>query len=481
MIRAMHINGISGRAIAKALRVGRHTVEKYRDGAVTPDSRAAAPRTAPLREAAKGEIARMLAENAALPRKQRLSAKDMWDVLVSKHGIAISEPYTRLLVREIRDAHGDEFIPLLHEIGDSVQVDWLEDVAVFLDGIRAAAQVLVFALPYSGAVCAFVYPDKTTLCFLHGHVKFFEWLNGVMKRCTYDNLLTAVFSGSGKNAVMQKEFEKIVKHYAFCAEFCNRASGWEKSNAENGVKITRNKAFTPIPRVKDFDELQKHVSAKLLQYNMTHKLDDRPRKIWDMFLEEQAALAPLPLSPFEVDETVQTKVRHDQTVIHDKVRYSVPHGHVGKNVTLRVSPFDLKAYCRGALLCTHKRQRAGGDDQYILDHYLESLSRKPRAIGQALPIAKGVMPAQCRVFLELCPAGDAKKQLIEVMLLARDIGADRVLAALDDAIATGNPTAELVRCYIYGQQMPGDAFEIKHGDLSDYDRLIGGEEGGDGE
>ena len=227
MIRAMHINGISGRAIAKALRVGRHTVEKYRDGAVTPDSRAAAPRTAPLREAAKGEIARMLAENAALPRKQRLSAKDMWDVLVSKHGIAISEPYTRLLVREIRDAHGDEFIPLLHEIGDSVQVDWLEDVVAFLDDIRTIVQVLVFALPYSGAVCAFVYPDKTTLCFLHGHVKFFEWLKGVMKRCTYDNLLTAVFSGSGKNAVMQKEFEKIVKHYAFSAEFCNRASGWD--------------------------------------------------------------------------------------------------------------------------------------------------------------------------------------------------------------------------------------------------------------
>ena len=472
-IRALYVNGASIRWIARTLGVSRKVVTKYCNGATTPDNRnAAVPRQATLREAAEAEIVRMLEENASLPRKQRLSAKDMWNILVSEHKIAISEPYVRLLVRELRDAHGDEFIPLLHEMGESVQIDWLEDVVVFIDGIRSIVQVLVFALPYSGAVCAFVYPDRTTLCFLHGHVKYFEWLNGVVRRCTYDNLKTAVLSGSGKNAVTQDEYKQIERHYAFVAEFCNRASGWEKSNAENGVKITRNEAFTPIPRVKDFDDLQKHVSACLLKYNMTHKLQDRPRKIWDMFLEEQASLTPPPLSPFEVDETVHTKVYHDQTVRYNKVRYSVPHGYTGKRVTLRVSPFELKVYFRGKLLYAHLRQREGGFDQYILDHYLEALSRKPRATGQALPIAKGVMPPECRAFLDLCPAPDAKRQLVEIMLLARDIDEERVIAALGDAVCTGKPTAELVRYYLYGQQMPDDAFVIEHSDLSEYDKLI---------
>jgi hypothetical protein len=90
------------------------------------------------------------------------------------------------------------------------------------------------------------------------------------------------------------------------------------------------------------------------------------------------------------------------------------------------------------------------------------------------------MPVQCRAFLELCPAEDANRQLVEVMLLARDIDGERVLAAMDDAIATGKPTAELVRYYLYGQQMPDDAFEIKHSDLADYDRLIFGKEHHDG-
>jgi len=475
-IRAMHVNGLSDRKIAAALGVGRRTVRKYRDGAVTPDDRADTPRKAPLKEAAEADIRRMLEENASLPRKQRLSAKDMWNVLVSEHGFAISEPYVRFLVREIRDAGGDEFIPLEHEPGDCAQIDWLENVAVNIAGARAVVQVFVCALPYSGAVCAFVYPDKTMLSFLHGHVKAFEWMSGVPKRCVYDNLRTAVLSGSGKSAVTQEMFKRIERHYAFSSDFCNRASGWEKSNAENGVKITRNEAFVPIPRVKDYQELQNHVSACLLKYNMAHRIQKRPRKIWDMFMDEKASLTPLPASAFEVDETVHAKVYPDQTVRYEKVRYSVPHGYVGKNVTLRVSPFVLKVYCRGELLCAHSRERANGNDQFILDHYLEALSRKPRAAGQALPISKGAMPAQCRAFLELCPATDANKQLVDVMLLARDVGADRVLAALEDALATGKPTAELVRYYMYGQQMPGDAFEIRHIDLADYDRLIGGKE-----
>jgi len=91
-----------------------------------------------------------------------------------------------------------------------------------------------------------------------------------------------------------------------------------------------------------------------------------------------------------------------------------------------------------------------------------------------------VMPPQCRAFLELCPATDANRQLVEVMLLARDAGEVRVLAAMDDAISTGKPTAEMVRYYLYGQQMPEDEFKIEHSDLADYDRLIGGKEDGGG-
>jgi transposase len=475
-IRQMHINGYSDREIARTLNVGRGTVKKYRQGAATPNDRVVAQRAAPLREAAEIEIKRMLLENESLPRKQRRSAKDMWDVLLSEHGIAISEAYTRYLVSDIRGTFGETFIPLEHEIGDCFQTDWLENAVVIMDGVKILVQVIVFVLPYSGAVCAFPYPDKVMLSFLHGHAGYFQWLGGIPRRGLYDLLKTAALSGSGARAVAQEAFMRFAWHYAFEPEFCNRAAGWEKSHVENGVKITRSKALTPIPRVKNFKELRDHITAKLLQYNMTHKIQGRPHKIWDMFLEEQASLKPLPLSPFEVDETIETHVYPDQTVRYDKIRYSVPYGYVGKHVTLRVSPFELDIYHRGDCLCTHMRVRSGGQDQYILDHYLEILARKPRAANQALPIKKGIMPAECRAFLKLCPAMDANNQLVEIMLLAREAGKGRVLAALNDANGSGKPTAELVKYYLYGQQMPDDAFMIKHSNLSDYDKLINGED-----
>jgi hypothetical protein len=85
------------------------------------------------------------------------------------------------------------------------------------------------------------------------------------------------------------------------------------------------------------------------------------------------------------------------------------------------------------------------------------------------------MPDECKLFLELCPASDANNQLVEVMLLAREVDEERILSALDDANNTLHPTAELVKFYLYGQQMPKDEFVIEHNDLTGYDKLIGGD------
>jgi hypothetical protein len=90
------------------------------------------------------------------------------------------------------------------------------------------------------------------------------------------------------------------------------------------------------------------------------------------------------------------------------------------------------------------------------------------------------MPDECRAFLELCTAPDANRQIVDIMLLAREIDEERVFAALNDAINTGKPSAELVRYYLYGQQMPDDAFAIEHSDLASYDMLLGDEEGTNG-
>jgi transposase len=221
---------MSDRAIARALGVGRRTVAKYRDGAATP-APAARDRPAPVREAVEGELKRMLEANALLPRKQRLSARGMWEALMDS-GIAASEGHIRKIVGELRGTGGAEFVPLLHEPGASAQFDWF-DAAAYVAGVKTPVSVFVAALPCSGAVCAFAYPNKKMASFIHGHVQVFSWMSGVVRQATYDNLKTAVLSGSGKNAVTQDEFKRLEAHYGFKAVFCNAEAGWEKGQTKS--------------------------------------------------------------------------------------------------------------------------------------------------------------------------------------------------------------------------------------------------------
>lgn len=164
----------------------------------------------------------------APPSKQRLNARNIWEYLQGEKAIAIAQSTVRRYVRELRERHPEVFLPLDHEPGEAMQFDW-GDMSAVIAGDKITVSVFCAVLPYSGALCAFVYPDKSTLSFLHGHIQAFEFFGGVARHCVYDNLKTAVKKGSGKNAVKQDSFIRLEAHYGFEAVFCNAASGWEKS------------------------------------------------------------------------------------------------------------------------------------------------------------------------------------------------------------------------------------------------------------
>jgi transposase len=475
-IRRMTLQGVGSREIARILKVGRNTVKKYREGAALPTTGKTVARRAPIKDAIEDDILRMLKENAALPRKERRSAHDMWVWLVSEKRIAVSEGHVRKIVHELRDAAGEEFLPLQHEPGETTQIDW-GDMSAYIDGVKTVVSVFVAVLPHSCALCAFVYPNKTMLSFSDGHVRAMTFWQGVTRTCTYDNLTTAVKDGYGKNAVTQEAFKRLEAHYGFDPVFCNRAAGWEKSNVENGVDIIRSIAFTPAPRVGGLTALQAHVDAKVFEYIKTHKIAGHKNSVSYDFDNERITLRPLPKMPLDICDTRKARVRPDQTVVYDGVRYSVPHGYVGRDVSLRVSPYHIEIYWRGELLHKHDKMNVKGQDQYVLDHYLDALSRKPRAVEQAVPLSRGVMPPQCAEFLRLCPGSDAKRQLVDILLDGRGLGRERTLSAIEAANKTGGPTFQLVQFYLAEQSpKPYDSFEIKHRDLSAYDSLIGGDD-----
>lgn len=471
------VEKLSQRSIARILSVSRNTIRKYCKGAVLPDMRNQPGREAHLRKAVEKDILRLLEENKTLPRKERRNAVDIWEYLTREKGFAIAGSTVRRYVRELRDNHPEVYLPLEHEPGDSIQFDW-GDMTAFIGEIRTSVSVFCAVLPYSGMPCAFVYPDKSTLSFLYGHIQAFEYFGGVSRRCIYDNLRTAVKSGSGKDAVKQDAFKRIEAHYGFEAVFCNAYSGHEKGSIENIVAIVRNIAFIPAPRVSNYEELQAHVTNRCLAYAKNNAIRGEKHSIYHFFEAEQKALLPLPQVAMDPGFTTTALVHPDLTVIHEGIRYSVPRHFVGKEVTLRLSPFHLSVYYQGKEIWKHPRMFKKQEDQYVLEHYLDILERKPRAMDQAIPLTRGIMPEPCKQFLRLCHEKDAKKQLVDILLLGRQVERSRLLWALEQANNTLNPNLALVRFFLDADlsKGPEDIITVQHKGLSAYDRLIKGGE-----
>ena len=467
------VEGQSIRAISRQLHMSRKTVRKYCYGGILPDVRKILDRPAPLLEKVESEIIRLLEENKSLPKKQRLNAKNIWEHLLSEKGIAIAQSTVRRYVRELRERHPEVFLPLDHEPGDAMQFDW-GDMSAVIAGVKITVSVFCAALPHSGALCAFVYPDKSTLSFLHGHIQAFEFLGGVSRRCIYDNLKTAVKKGSGKNAVKQVNFIRLEAHYGFEAVFCNVASGWEKSNVENAVAIVRRIAFTPMPRVDSYETLQNHVTNRCLHYAQTHTISGHEHSIRDSLEQERKLLLPLPDVRLDTGFTSTALVHPDLTVHHEGTRYSVPRHLVGKEVTLKLSPFHITVFHKGQEVYKHDRAMKKQDHRYVLEHYLEILDRKPRAVEQAIPVKRGIMPDECKEFLRLCREPDAKHQLVQILLLGSRVERTKLLWAIKQANNTRNPNLSLVKLYLELEE-PGpqrNELEVRHKNLTAYDKLL---------
>jgi hypothetical protein len=134
------------------------------------------------------------------------------------------------------------------------------------------------------------------------------------------------------------------------------------------------------------------------------------------------------------------------------------------------------------MIYEHKKGENEYDHQYIPQHYLEILERKPRAIENALPLKKGVMPPELIKFKELCPENNINEQLVSILKLGQKIPREDLLWAVKMANQSGNPNFNLVSFYLDIQSEPKTDLDKeneypkakKDPDLNQYDAIMRG-------
>ncbi len=162
--RSVYVEGLSERAAARCFGLARETVRKMLRDRLPPGYRRAKPIRCPKLDAFTRGIDQILTDDQPRPKKQRHTAKRIWERLRAEHaftgGYTIVKDYGRR-----RKLGGQEmFVPLVHPPGDA-QADFGEALVV-VAGVECKAHYLVVDLPHSADAFVQAFPAETTEAFL---------------------------------------------------------------------------------------------------------------------------------------------------------------------------------------------------------------------------------------------------------------------------------------------------------------------------
>ena len=183
--RACMVDGMSTREAARVFGLHRDTVRKMLAYSMPPGYRRQTPPRRPKLEPYTGVIDRILEEDHKVSKKQRHTAKRIFERLRDEHGFGGQYTIVKDYVRERRRRTKEMFVPLSHAPGHA-QCDFGE-ARVIIGGVEQKAHYFVLDLPHSDGCFIKAYPAETTEAFLDGHVSAFAFLGGAPRSVLYDN------------------------------------------------------------------------------------------------------------------------------------------------------------------------------------------------------------------------------------------------------------------------------------------------------
>ena len=440
------MEGLSLREAARRFGVHRGTVRKMMSFSVPPGYRRKAP--PPRRKLGPylGVIDEILEKDSECPAKQRHTAKRIFDRLRTEHGYPGGYTVVKDYVRE-KTLHSREvFVPLLHPPGGA-QVDFGQAVAV-IGGVIGKIHFFAFDLPQSDACFVKAYPAETTEAFCDGHNAAFRFFGGVPQTILYDNTKIAVarILGDGRRQ-KTRVFSELQSHYLFADRFGRPGKGNDKGNVEGLVGYTRRNFLVPVPHVESFEALNAHLEAACLD-RQKGRVRGEKETIGQRLAKDQAALLPLPVSPYDACQKWATRVSSLSLVRYRTNDYSVPVRYAHREVLVRGYVEQVVISCAAEVIARHRRSYEKEDAIFDPRHYLELLEQKTGALDQAAPLAGWQLPeefGQLRRQMEARLGKAGKREYVQVLRLLETFAMEEVHPAVCQALRLGTAGFDAVK------------------------------------
>ena len=448
-----YVKGENISQIAEALKLNWKTVQKYVD---MTDFNEPAPKPAseqrfcPKLDIYKPTIDIWLEEDKQAPRKQRHTAKKVFDRL--KEGFPefdcsyrIVASYYAVKYKEVFAGAKDGFLPLEHHPGE-VQVDF-GTADFYENGMRLTGKYLEVSFPYSNKGYLQLFYGENTECLLEGLDSIFRHIGAVPNEAWFDNtkvIVTKIIKGVGRETT--ERFDRFREHYRFHAKFTNPGAGQEKGNVENKVGYHRRNLLVPIPRflsLADFnrqllDMCDKDADREHYRHNQT---------IEELFVEDLNQCHKLPEIEFDLSgKATVTTNNCGKFYLHKGMHeYSASPQHANTVVNLKLTSALVIVMDENYREIVRHRRLYGDSKQQRMDWlpYLKQLSMRPRALKYSG--IYDMMPAAMKQFLEGCSNTETGKVLKVLEELTLRTGFDSALNTVNQAICYGAADADSLK------------------------------------
>jgi transposase len=310
--------GLSLRALARRHGVHRRAVRQALASAIAPERKRPVGRPAPAMGPYRELIDSWLIADQSAPRKQRHTAKRVWERLRDEQGAQVAPSTVRDYVRRRRRELGltaQAYCPQVHDPGVTAEVDWGE-ATVMIAGVLATVGLFLMRSCFSGACFVMAFETQSQQAFFEGHVAAFDFFSGVFATCRYDNLKAAAKKTlKGRRRLENDRFVALRSHYLYEAWFTlvGIEGAHEKGGVEGEVGRFRRAHLVPVPEVASLEELNERLAAFCIE-DLRRTIEGRPVTVGELLSREIDQLRPLPTAAFATWEESSCRVNEKSMV-----------------------------------------------------------------------------------------------------------------------------------------------------------------------